>query len=136
MNEVVYPVILTYADNVIYITVPDFGTDEGVTYGENINETIKSAKEIITLLISDLEDENKELPMPSDIKEIKKTLRDNQEVIYINMWLPYEKSLIKINYKKKTLSIPAWLDMLAVQKNINFSQVLVKALKEELGIEK
>ena len=97
MNEVVYPVILTYADDVIYVSVPDFGTDEGVTYGEDINEAVKSAKEIITLLISDLEDENKELPVPSDIKEIKKSLRDNQEVIYINMWLPYEKSLIKIN---------------------------------------
>lgn len=46
------------------------------------------------------------------------------------MWLPYEKSKIKLEYKKKTLSVPTWLDILATQKNINFSQVLVKTLKK------
>lgn len=64
-----------------------------------------------------------------------KQLENNQELLLINMWLPYEKSKIKLEYKKKTLSIPTWLDILATQKNINFSQVLVKALKKELNIE-
>ena len=95
---------------------------------------IKTAKELITLFYTELEENKKEIPKPSDIKDIKKTLKDNQEVIYINLWLPYEKSLIKVAYKKKTLSIPTWLDMLATQKNINFSQVLQEALKEKLDI--
>ncbi|MEG0584367.1 MAG: antitoxin HicB, partial [Cetobacterium sp.] len=72
---------------------------------------------------------------PSDLKELKNTLKKNQEVIYVSLWLPYEKSLTKTIYKKKTLSIPTWLDILATEKNINFSQVLQKALKEELGID-
>ena len=37
--------------------------------------------------------------------------------------------------KKKTLTIPVWLDILAQEKNLNFSQILQKALKKELGIE-
>ena len=36
---------------------------------------------------------------------------------------------------KKTLTIPSYLDILAKNKNINFSQVLQNALKKELGIE-
>lgn len=88
---------------------------------------------LFTLL--DLEDNKNEFPKASEIKELKKTLEDNQELLLINMWLPYEKSKIKLEYKKKTLSIPTWLDILATQKNINFSQVLVKALKKELNIE-
>lgn len=135
MNDIVYPVILTYTDGVIYVRMPDFNTDEYMTYGKDIKEAITSAKEILTLQLLGYEEEGKEYPIPSDIKELKKTLKDNQEVMYISLWLPYEKALVKTIYKKKTLSIPTWLDMLATEKNINFSQVLQKALKEELGIE-
>ena len=35
---------------------------------------------------------------------------------------------------KKTLTIPSWLNDLAMENNINFSQLLQKALKKELGI--
>lgn len=35
---------------------------------------------------------------------------------------------------KKTLSIPEWLNEAAVRENINFSQVLQKALMERLGM--
>lgn len=135
MNDIVYPVILTYADDVIYVEIPDFDTDECATYGEDLNDAIKSSKELLTLLLLDYEENKKEFPKPSDLKELKNTLKKNQEVIYVSLWLPYEKSLTKTIYKKKTLSIPTWLDMLATEKNINFSQVLQKALKEELGID-
>lgn len=36
---------------------------------------------------------------------------------------------------KKTLTIPAWLNDKAMEQNINFSQLLQKALKEELNLE-
>lgn len=134
MNDIVYPVILTYEDDLIYIGIPDFETDNYISFADNMNDVIKTAKELITLFYTELEENKKEIPKPSDIKDIKKTLKDNQEVIYINLWLPYEKSLVKVAYKKKTLSIPTWLDMLATQKNINFSQVLQEALKEKLDI--
>lgn len=134
MNDIVYPVILTYEDDLIYIGIPDFETDNYISFADNMNDVIKTAKELITLFYTELEENKKEIPKPSDIKDIKKTLKDNQEVIYINLWLPYEKSLVKVAYKKKTLSIPTWLDMLATQKNINFSQVLQEALKEKLNI--
>lgn len=134
MNDIVYPVILTYEDDLIYIGIPDFETDNYISFADNMNDVIKTAKELITLFYTELEENKKEIPKPSDIKDIKKTLKDNQEIIYINLWLPYEKSLVKVAYKKKTLSIPTWLDMLATQKNINFSQVLQEALKEKLNI--
>ena len=134
MNEITYPVILTYEDDIIYIGIPNFNTDNYISFADNLNDVIKYSKELITMYYTDFEDNQKEIPKPSDIRDIKKTLKDNQEVIYINLWLPYEKSLVKVAYKKKTLSIPTWLDILATQKNINFSQVLQEALKEKLGI--
>ncbi|MBC2855484.1 type II toxin-antitoxin system HicB family antitoxin [Cetobacterium sp. 2A] len=135
MNDIVYPVILTYINDVIYVEIPDFSTGECATYGNNINDTIQNSKELLTLLITEYEDSKKKLPKPSGTKDFRANLGNNQEVIYISLWLPYEKALTKTVYKKKTLNIPTWLDMLATEKNINFSQVLQKALKKELGIE-
>lgn len=135
MNEITYPIVLTYEDNLIYGGVPDLNIDNYTTFGETVEEVLNNLKEIIILALLDLEDEKKEFPKASEIKELKKNLKDNQEILLLNMWLPYEKSKVKLEYKKKTLSIPTWLDILAIQKNINFSQVLVKALKKELNIE-
>ena len=35
---------------------------------------------------------------------------------------------------KKTLTVPKWLDELAIQNNVNFSHVLQDALKDHLGV--
>ena len=35
---------------------------------------------------------------------------------------------------KKTLSIPEWLNDVAIKQNINFSQVLQEALMEKVGV--
>lgn len=37
---------------------------------------------------------------------------------------------------KKTLTIPAWLNKLALEQNLNFSKVLQEALKEKLHLNK
>lgn len=134
MNELTYPVVLTYEDNLIYVGIPDLEIDYYTTYAETLDEAVKIAKELITLEIMDLEDEKKIIPLASKLDLIKEKLEYNQEIILINLWLPYEKSLVKVEYKKKTLSIPVWLDILASQKNLNFSQILQKALKKELDI--
>ena len=61
-------------------------------------------------------------------------LEDGQKLVYVNLWMPYHRSTIKETYVKKTLTIPAWLDILAKQQNVNFSAVLVAGLKEVLGL--
>jgi predicted RNase H-like HicB family nuclease len=132
MNDIIYPVIFTYEDDVIYVGVPDLGIDNYASYGKNLEEAIIASKELMTLHLNDLEEEGKAFPKPSSKDLI--ILENNQELVFVTMWYPYEKAKIKTIYKKKTLSVPVWLDKLAVAKNINISQVLQRALKEELGI--
>ena len=93
-------------------------------------------KEYLILKLEDYENNKKDFPKASSISDLKNKLKDNQEVVYITMNYEYEKSLIKLAYVKKTLTIPSYLDILAKNKNINFSQVLQNALKKELGLEK
>jgi predicted RNase H-like HicB family nuclease len=127
-----YPAIITYEDNVFYIGFPDFEKEFYNTYGDTFEEAVEMGKEYLVLLLEELENEKKEFPAPSKIKKVKELLEDNQELVYISLNYEYEKSLVKIAYVKKTLTIPSYLDILAKNKNINFSQVLQEALKEKL----
>jgi hypothetical protein len=54
-------------------------------------------------------------------------------------WDNYQRKLEELKNDKnkaikKTLTIPKWLDELATEQSVNFSQTLQDALKEKLGI--
>lgn len=136
MNNLTYPAIITDEDNVFYIGFPDFENEFYGTYGETFEKAIEMGKEYLVLKLMDFEEDKKVFPKPSKILELKKELNSNQELVYINLNYNYEKSLTSISYVKKTLTIPLYLDILAKNKNINFSHTLQNALKKELGIEK
>ena len=133
MENIIYPAIFTYEEEIIQVILPNFG-DNYITYGESIEEAIENSKEVLTLELSILLDKKEDFPKQIPREILKNKLKENQDLVYINMWLPYELSKIKIMYKKKTLTIPAWIDNLATSKNINFSKVLVEGLKKELKI--
>lgn len=127
-----YPVILDYIDDeMIEVTVPNF--PDLCTCVEK-EKYIEQIQDFIAITIVDYEERGKDLPEPFKADEIE--IKDNQTLLFVNLWMPYYRSKVKINYVRKTLTIPSWLDILAKEKNINFSAALVKALKEQLGIEK
>ena len=134
-----YPVIITYEDDVFYIGFPDIEKNIEdcfyVTYGDSFNDAIERGKEYLILKLEDYENDKRNFPKASSILDLKNKLKNNQEIVYITINYEYEKSLIKLAYVKKTLTIPSYLDILAKNKNINFSQVLQNALKKELGLE-
>ena len=80
-----------------------------------------------------LEDKSpEEYPEPS--KPNKVTLDEGQFVMLVAFdKLAYDR---KYNAKavKKTLSIPAWLNNMALERNVNFSNLLQRALMSELGL--
>ena len=138
--NVTYTPIMRPEEDVFYIGFPDIEENIEdcfyVTYGDSFNDAIEMGKEYLILKLEDYENNKKNFPKASSISDLKKKLKNNQEIVYITLNYEYEKSLIKLAYVKKTLTIPSYLDILAKNKNINFSQVLQNALKKELGIEK
>lgn len=127
-----YPAILDYSEqDFVHIIFPDFaGAMTSVLENEDY---IIAAQEFLALTLLDFEDENISIPQRSSIDEI--TLQENQQIIYVNIWMPFHRSKVKEVYVKKTLTIPAWLDILAKNNKINFSATLVKGLKIELGMQ-
>lgn len=73
-----------------------------------------------------------EPPKLSDLQDIK--YGDDESLVLIEFnEINYLKKHTNQSVKK-TLSIPSWLNEMALQKNINFSQVLQDGLKNQLNI--
>lgn len=66
-NKSVYPVILTPADNIILVEVPDM---EILTEGKDYQDAIEMARDAIGLVCINLQDENKPIPKPTTIEDI------------------------------------------------------------------
>ncbi|MBO5228299.1 MAG: type II toxin-antitoxin system HicB family antitoxin [Lachnospiraceae bacterium] len=67
----------------------------------------------------------------SRLEEIAKELECSMEGAFVNMMSVDVAAYAKEHFEKsvkKTLSIPAWLNKLAMEQDINFSQVLKEAL--------
>lgn len=66
-NKRVYPVILTPADNIILVEVPDM---EILTEGKDYQDAIEMARDAIGLVCINLQDENRPIPKPTTIEDI------------------------------------------------------------------
>ena len=131
-DRYIYPAIFDYSDDGISIHFPDL--PGCVSCANSDQEAIKMANDALSLHLYSMEEDNDEIPEPSTISKIR--LYSNQAVVLIEVYMPTMREAIEDYSVKKTLSIPQWLNKLAIEKNINFSQVLQSALKEQLGIRK
>lgn len=133
MNEnYVYPAIIEPdEEGGVCISIPNFNKEE---YADNETEAVKNAQEMLAACIIDNEKRGKKNPAPTEADKLQ--IGREGKIVYIHVWMPYFRKEEKEVYVKKTLTIPKGLDILAKENNINFSAVLVKALKQELGIER
>ncbi|MDO5027741.1 MAG: type II toxin-antitoxin system HicB family antitoxin [Bacillota bacterium] len=130
MENIIYPAIIGRDEDGNYIRFDDENLIP--VYGDTVEEAVIEAQEVLSLEIIDYEENGKKFIIPEAETAL---LQEGESIIYLNLWMPYHRSKVETIYKKKTLTIPTWLDLLAQQKKINFSNVLVKGLKEELGIQ-
>ena len=125
-----YPAILDNNDEgFVNIIFPSFGN--AVTCVPEGEDPIAAAQDWLALEIKSCEDEGM---LPPDNNGVIPEIQHGQKLVYVNLWMPYHRSAIKETYVKKTLTIPAWIDMLAKQSNLNFSAILTAALQDKLGL--
>lgn len=131
MAKYVYPAIFTPEDKGYSVLFPDL---EGCyTCGDDLPDAMYMANDVLAFTLYDYEKSGKEIPSPSDTKAFEVT--GDSFVTYI-MCDTFEYHKMNNNKAvKKTLSIPEWLNEMAIEANINFSQVLQNALKEQLHVQ-
>ena len=89
-------------------------------------------RSILALVLYGYEKEQRKIPMPSKISEMQ--CKENEFINYVACDTLSYRRLHNNKSVKKTLTIPEWMNELAVSMNINFSQLLQAALAVRLGI--
>ncbi|CAH1210310.1 hypothetical protein PAECIP111893_03196 [Paenibacillus plantiphilus] len=79
-----------------------------------------------------MERDGDEIPQPTRSLDVEAAA--NQTVVLFEVWMPPFRDDMAERAVKKTLTIPKWLDELAVENNVNFSRVLQDGLKSHLGV--
>ena len=130
MNKYIYPAVFEKEKDGYSVFFPDLTGCQ--TQGDSLEEALAMAKDALALYIFDIEEEHLEIPTPSNPTTIK--LEKNQFISIIDFDMIEYRKKYDNKSVKKTLSIPNWLNSLAEEHNINFSQLLQKALKEQLNV--
>jgi len=127
-----YIAVIHYADDGISISFPDLPGCFSCADGDD--DVFSMAQEAMGLHLWSMEQDGDKIPVPSTLSNIK--LEENEVAIMINVFMPTIRNKINNKVVKKTLTIPQWINVEAEHAGVNFSQLLQKALKEYLGIER
>jgi len=129
----VYPAIFRKEeDDTFFISFPDIGY--GGTCGNDMADAIAMAEDFLGNAMVKIEDEKLEIPNVSTQQELlNSTEYEKGDIItFIQTDTVLHRKLMSTTLIKKTLVIPSNLNEKAVKLGINFSQLMQKALKEEL----
>lgn len=126
----VYPAIFTQTENVFLVKFPDL--ENCYTDGESIKEAFVNAEDVLSLVLWDMEEAKKNIPAPTSPKAI--ACDENSFISLVSADTLTYRKLNDTKAVKKTLTIPRWLDTMALEKNINFSNLLQNALVAELEV--
>lgn len=124
----IYPAVFTYEKGEeIAVVFPDLDV---ATSGENDADALASARELLGAVLYGMEEDGDPIPAPTPLNAVK--LEENERAALVDVYMPSIR-LAKVNRAvNRTVTIPAWLNAAAMERNINFSQVLQGALREQL----
>ena len=132
--KAIYPVIFTQTEDAVLIEVPDLRI---LTEGKDMADAIYMARD--ELMCVTMEDDNEEIPTPSDIKDIdvkKGTFAEEGNSIISIVDIDSSEYRRKVDNKsvRRNVTLPSWLNYEAEQSHINVSKVLQDALMNVLGV--
>jgi len=131
MKKMFYPaVFIPEDDGGFSVSFPDVPGCN--TCGDTMEQSYEMAFEALGLVLSYIVDKKESIPQASNPQDIK--LVDGQFLVVIEFDMLAYRKRTESRAIKKTLTIPSWLNDAALEKNINFSQVLQDALREKLHI--
>lgn len=126
----VYPAILTQEDDGIIVSFPDV---EGArTDGATMEEALENAEDVLNLMLLTMEEKHMDIKPPTPIASLDVPKGSTVALVRADT-LAYSKK-VDTRAIRKSVSIPAWMDSLAREHNLNFSNVLQNAICRELNI--
>jgi predicted RNase H-like HicB family nuclease len=133
-----YPAIFYKEENGYSVIFPDL--NYLATDGETLEQALAMSVDCLAGYLYSAKLDKEEIPAPSDLKaidpiKVAKELDTDAGEYFVNIVTVDVDEYAKSHFNKsikKTLSIPEWLNREALDKGINFSQVLQEALVAKL----
>ncbi len=125
-----YPAVFTYeSGREIAVDFPDLYC---ATSGLNDNDALLSARELLGCVMYGLEEDGEEIPPPTPLTDVQ--IQSNERAVLVDVYMPSIRQAHINRSVNRTVTLPAWLNAAALERNINFSQVLQDALKTQLHL--
>jgi len=125
-----FPAVFSYEEGQeISVFFPDLDV---ATSGVNDDDALLSARELLGCVLYGLEEDEEEIPVPTPLADVR--VEDNERSVLIDVYMPSIRMAHVNRSVNRTVTLPAWLNAAALERNVNFSQVLQDALKDLLGI--
>ncbi|MDD3336756.1 MAG: type II toxin-antitoxin system HicB family antitoxin [Eubacteriales bacterium] len=125
-----FPAVFTYEPGQeIAVVFPDLNC---ATSGVNEDDALLSARELLGCVISGLEEDGVTIPSPTPLSSVK--TGENERTALIDVYMPSIRMANVNRSVNRTVTLPAWLNAAALERGVNFSQVLQDALKSQLRI--
>lgn len=125
-----YPAVFTYEEGYdIAVTFPDLGA---ATSGKDEDEALLAARELLGCVLYGLEEDGEEIPAPTPMAEV--SLEAGETTALVDVYMPSVRQAQSTKAVNRTVTLPAWLNALAVEHGVNFSQTLQSALRTQLQV--
>lgn len=125
-----YPAVFTYEPGQeIAVVFPDLDV---ATSSIDEDDALLSARELLGITMQGLEEDGEEIPSPTPLPNVE--VQENERVVLVDVYMPSVRMAHVNRSISRTVTLPAWLNSAALERGVNFSQVLQDALKRQLGL--
>ena len=122
-----YPAVFTYEPGQeIAVVFPDLNV---ATSGVNDDDALMSARELLGCVLYGLEEDGEAITPLAQVQA-----DENERTALIDVYMPSIRQAQVNRSINRTVTLPAWLNSAALEKGVNFSQVLQDALKAQLHV--
>ena len=125
-----YPSVFHFEDQGVGVRFPDL--PGCYTNAKTAEEAMRMAKDALGLHLCGMEQDGDPIPPPSDPAGL--ALGSGEAIVFVEVFMPLVRDMVEERAVKKTLTIPKWLNDVAEERGVNFSQVLQSGLKQYLGL--
>ena len=79
-----------------------------------------------------LEEDGEQIPTPTPLSKVD--TNENERAVLVDVYMPSIRMAQVNRSVNRTVTLPAWLNAAALERNVNFSQILQDALRKELHL--
>lgn len=129
-NYYSYPAFFYFDDDGVSIEFPDL--PGCLSCAHSSEDAFRNAREALGLHLYGMEADHDVIPEPSSVSSLHPD--EGGVVAMVEVFMPAVRERMNNRSVNRTVTLPAWLNAAAQERNVNFSQVLQDALKTQIGI--